>query len=203
MFVVGSLYIVSLFSGLLGVILFGWVPVVKHCRNCLHSARWVFLLAALVAPLVCAARPAPAQEDNKYNVLKPDKQQKLFEIRLNPLCLKGKFDPGEEEAMVAYYTQYFFPCWTDPTFYPRQGDQLPILRKRLSLQLQLADRPAAKEVHNRLNAVTLDFMNKLANGNYSPAVRVNAMLMIGDLNAVEPAPPHNKRNRCRRPCPSC
>ena len=164
----------------------------KYCRGCRHSARWVFLLPAFVLPLVFAARPAPAQEGSKYDVIEPERKQKLFEIKLSPLFLRGKFDPGEEEAMVAYFTQYFFPCWTDPKFYPPSCPQLPDLRHKLHLHLSNAGRAPAKEVHDRLNAVTLDFLTKLATGNYSPAVRINAMLMIGELNALEVAPPRNK-----------
>ena len=124
--------------------------------------------------------------------MSPTEGKSCSKIKLSPLFLKGKFDPGEEEAIIAYFTQYFFPCWTDPKFYPPSCPQLPDFRKKLRLHLANAGRAASKEVHDRLNAVSLDCLNKLAAGNYSPAVRVNAMLMIGELNALEAVPPRNK-----------
>ena len=45
------------------------------------------------------------------------------------------------------------------------------MRKKLRVQLVMADRSANKQVHDELNALALSFMDKLANGNYDPAVR--------------------------------
>jgi hypothetical protein len=45
------------------------------------------------------------------------------------------------------------------------------------------------EVHDYLNNLVLDYMSKLAKNNYHPAVRINAMLTIGDLNSTDSTQP--------------
>src|SRR5262249_34774588 len=45
---------------------------------------------------------------------------------------------------------------------------------------------AAAPAHEEFNRVTLEFMDRAANDNYHPVVRVNAMLMIADLNETDP-----------------
>src|SRR5208337_282243 len=57
--------------------------------------------------------------------------------------------------------------------------KLADLRKELRNNLQKAK---SGEVHDDLNAMALEYMRKLATGNYHPAVQLNAVLMIGDLN---------------------
>jgi hypothetical protein len=166
---------------------------VTYRRRCRHSVCWALFFPTLFVPLVYAAGADPAEEGEEYIVTpEPDQTQRKFEINLSPLFLKGKFDAGEEEAMDAYYTRYVFPCWITPKNYPHPGDQLPDLRKKLHVHLAAAGRAPVQDVHDHLNAITLDAMNKLANANYRPAVRINAMFMIGELNAVEPALPRVK-----------
>ena len=56
----------------------------------------------------------------------------------------------------------------------------------------------APDVHDHLNELVLDFMKKLVAGDFHPAVRVNAMLMIGELNRVEPSGSDERPCRCPR-----
>jgi hypothetical protein len=159
---------------------------VKHRCNCCQFVQSAILLSAALGLLDFSGRITPAQA-KQYKVIEPDKTLRRFEPSLNPLSLKGKFDAGEEDGMVEYYEHFLFPTWTDP-----RSASLPELRKKLRLQLILAGRAPSQDVHDRLNAVTLEYMNaKLANdSDIHPAVRVNAMLMIGELNAVESPPAH-------------
>ena len=58
-------------------------------------------------------------------------------------------------------------------------------RRELHSDLQMA---GIGPVYDHLNTLTLEYMKKLIAGRYHPAVQANAMLMIGELNAVEQGP---------------
>jgi len=90
-----------------------------------------------------------------------------------------KFEAGEEDVFDAYYRRYFLPRWTQPA----NRASLPSLRKDLRNNLMSA---RTGPPHSRLNAIVLDYLGKMAAANVHPAARVNAMLMIGELNEVEP-----------------
>jgi hypothetical protein len=62
---------------------------------------------------------------------------------------------------------------------------LPLLRSSLRADLRAAGQPQKRDVHAKITADTLKFMQTLVRENYPPVVRFNAILMIGDLNASE------------------
>ena len=97
--------------------------------------------------------------------------------------MAGKFAPGQQQSFDDYYQKYSLARWTEV----KNITNLPAWRKTLR-NSHLGKRSAAPEVHDHLNALVLDFMSKLAAGPYHPAVQVNAMLMIGELNSVEQPP---------------
>jgi len=69
---------------------------------------------------------------------------------------------------------------------PENRSKLPELRRKLCNNLRTCGtggRPS--QVHEHLNAITLQYAKGMATGNFHPATRVNAMLMIGQLNAKE------------------
>ena len=69
---------------------------------------------------------------------------------------------------------------------------LPEYRKQLRNNLHRAK----GDSHDHLNVLVLEFMKRHVAENYHPAVRVNAMLMIGELTV-------SSRSAARRPfrCP--
>ncbi len=125
----------------------------------------------------------------KYEELPSDTRKGIAEV--GRILTEGTFQSkDEEDAFRDYYTQFFLPRWTQEKF----CSQLPDLRKRLHNDLAKKVRDNNTQVHERLNALVLDYMNNLANNRhptkdrpaeFRPAARINAMLMIGELNSVE------------------
>ena len=95
--------------------------------------------------------------------------------------LRNRKFEGEEEEKVfeAYYRQYFLPRWTQPEHLA----SLPLFRRELRNNLQVA---RSGPPHSRLQQVVIDYLGRMASANVHPAARVNAMLMIGELNEEEP-----------------
>lgn len=91
----------------------------------------------------------------------------------------GKFaNPQEQQNFDKFYNSYFLARWTEP----KNFTNLSACRKDLRNNFRTAK---SGDVFNHLNALTLDFMGKLAAANRPPVVRVNALLQIGELNRVE------------------
>ncbi|MEE3372788.1 MAG: hypothetical protein VX346_25865 [Planctomycetota bacterium] len=80
----------------------------------------------------------------------------------------------------AYYTTYYFPRMT--RYDPVSLGELAGNRQELLRRLQSSRNPAAKTA---LNNLALTEMAKLVTGNYHPAVRYNAMLLVGAINSRE------------------
>ena len=80
----------------------------------------------------------------------------------------------------AYYTTYYFPRMT--RYDPVSLGTLAESRQELLRRLQSSRNPAAKTA---LNNLLLTEMGKLITGNYHPAVRYNAMLVVGAINSRE------------------
>ena len=93
---------------------------------------------------------------------------------------------GDRKVFDDYYDKYALARWTID-----KPHELANFRKELSTDLKTAAVRDAN-VHRELGSKILAYMGKLVQGNFHPAVRVNAMLMIGELNATEdkksPAP---------------
>lgn len=139
-------------------------------------------------------KPVPAAEDSSaldvapqrpnigkrpYLVAPVDEEQRRQRNNVMAMLRNRKFEPGEEEAFDTYYRRYFLPRWTQPS----NLGLLPEFRRDLRNNL-LTGRTGPP--HSRLNAIILDYMGKMASANVHPAARVNAMLIIGELNEVEP-----------------
>jgi hypothetical protein len=139
----------------------------------LLAVGWLLALLIGTAPLAAqpAAAPLPVNMNLKRNTAK-----------VNQMLSEGKFDAGGQQMFDDFYQQYLLPQWThDP-------NNLPKFRHDLANQLRKKNAGAPTTVHDHLNALLMDFMQKLAAGNYHPATRANAMLMIGELNRVEQPP---------------
>lgn len=129
-----------------------------------------------------ADEPPPAQ---KYEEMPVDQKLKTDSHTVDVILRAGRFEAGQQATFDAYYTKFFLARWTDP----KSVTNLPTWRKDMrNSHLGKKVSGAGAEVHDHLNKLVLDFMQKVASGPYHPASQVNAMLMIGELNAVEQPP---------------
>jgi hypothetical protein len=145
--------------------------------------------AAPAAPAnPAAAQPAPPKispaADPATFLTIPGYEDTLKKGRTGIMAVlrSGKVNPDQEQFFDTYYSRYSIGRWTVPGNYAL----LPGFRKELRNDLQLAK---VGDAHTRLNDMIFGAMSKIAVANYHPVVRVNAMLMIGDLNSEDPAKP--------------
>jgi hypothetical protein len=146
--------------------------------------------APAAEPVLPPAEAAPVKE------LPIDEEQEANRIRnlgeIKAMLLAARFaDAGERERFDAYFERYALPRWT----YQVNAPLLPAFRREMQQLLWFGK---TGEPHDRLNELILtvlgpvmagtDLANPAAKENYHVATRVNAALMIGELNAVEPAP---------------
>jgi len=161
--------------------------LVSRRLRALAPMFFAMALIAVSSPLV----PDAAAQDNNgssgdYIQLTVD--QKLNRSLRNKIgaMLSDGFKSGDEQRFDEYYKKCVFPEWTIPGNFTTRGKDTRTPRRRLTSDLKRAQRGA---VYDRLNRLVLEQMLEFAQGNYHPATRYNAMLMIGDLNAKNPVLP--------------
>jgi len=134
-------------------------------------------------------KPAPGAAKKKtYRELKVDYEQKKSISWVKQVLRDGVFKSEEEgPKFEAFFKTYYLALWTQN----ENLSTLPVLRGNLYKEML---RPyKGNDVYKHLrDKVILPFMANLAKpyplGNeFHPAVRVNAMLMIAELNDKEPA----------------
>jgi hypothetical protein len=134
------------------------------------------------APAPLAAPSAPAAPAVQYKSLPVDDSQKKRRNDIAKMLRAGTFQAGEEKAFDVYHTTYAFARWTQPENYA----SITEYRRELRSEFATGRSGAA---YDRLVSLTMDFMSKVVNDpGYHPAVRVNAMLAIGELDVSIPAP---------------
>ena len=155
-----------------------------------HSCYTVrsFVLLATVLSLFCtrAVAQSPTSTVKPYRELEvDDSQRRKNRFRVTKILLAGRFANDADKKLVEqFYTTYAMARWT----LQDNRAKLPEFRKELGNHLRTCgtgERPS--QVHDYLNTIVLKYMADLSKGDYRPAVRVNAMLMIGELNAGESA----------------
>jgi len=131
-------------------------------------------------PATPGAKPEATQPEAgpQYEMLPYDGEQKANQLKVSQMVMRGKIEPNEEKTFDDYYRLYAVGSWSQP----ENLAQLPKLRKRITDQLQLAKTGVS---HGRLTNLLLELCGRIVEGNYHPAVRANAMLMIGSLNFEE------------------
>ncbi len=134
--------------------------------------------AAVVEEPVVADDPVE-QSSTKYEEMEVDEGLKKNVTKVNSMLTNGKFAAGEKELFNEYFDKFVLAKWT------QVKDIAGLPKFRDDLGNQLKKKSSAAEVHDHLNALVLEFMQNLAAGPYHPAVQINAMLMIGELNSVE------------------
>jgi hypothetical protein len=151
----------------------------------------VFVVACLTLVAVCSESSvtyAQATTRPAYQALPIDAALLADEKGLKNLQqLKGRVLLGtapfeaNRAAFENWYTMYFFRAFTKLD----ELDELPEKRDQLKKELRSARDPGVRQ---KLLELTFSWMRGFATSqkfNFHPAVRFNALLMIGDLNANE------------------
>jgi hypothetical protein len=126
----------------------------------------------------------PAEPEPTYKKLDVDDSHKKSQSLVGQVLTQGNFGgDNSQQAFDDYFNKYFLPQWT----LPKGSTELP--KERSKLRSLLGKKTTGgSAVHDHLNELVLEFMKELVAGEYSPAVRINAMLMIGELNREEQPP---------------
>ena len=128
----------------------------------------------------------------QYLAPKVDRTQKKVETQIHQIAEKETYDPGEQAQFDQFFRTYFFPGWADPTAISKVPEQRKNLRTFFS-------QTRNDQIHDHLLTLSMQFLKILAEKNFHPATRYNAVLAIGDLNESEvtiegavhkPAVPH-------------
>jgi hypothetical protein len=121
-----------------------------------------------------AASPKADVGDSYDDSLKRSKP-KIVEI-----LHKEAVAAGDREALVPYYRNYALARWRRP----ENIAQLPKFRADFRNDLAVAK---TLDVHNWITDIAIDVFPRIAaSSNAPPALRINAALMVGELNLTDP-----------------
>lgn len=141
-------------------------------------------MVMLTAGMAIGARQAQSQE---YETQAPVNLDSRTEAEYKSKVAKAlRGEEENNEVLRNWFGRVLFPRMTQLN----QLDKLPDLRREF-LETYLAryysrDNDQSKKAHDYVvNELALKEMEKIANGRYHPAVRYNAMLLIGELNDKE------------------
>ena len=126
-----------------------------------------------------------AKDDNDNPIFAKDESgkgllEKQCRTRITNICNAGKFASPDEERFFSE----FMDSKIGELTWKESLTRLPELRNKFRNYFPAA--AAATEVHEKLNKIVLDKCKKVvADERFPRAVRVNCMLMIGELNQQE------------------
>lgn len=157
------------------------IPSSKKRRNI--GKRGLALLGLLGAIALGQWTEAQARSPaNAEKELPTDDSLRKDSYRVYTILTAGRFaDATERQLFEDYYQKYYLPQWTLKS----NLDRLHKLRRQLCSSHLGRRCQGGSNVHDHLCSLVLDYMKELASGPYHPAVQVNAMLMIGQLNHEE------------------
>ncbi|MEN6407524.1 MAG: hypothetical protein ABFC77_13765 [Thermoguttaceae bacterium] len=142
----------------------------------LHRSQPVCLLLLAAAVLFC-----PTAQAADYKELKCDTSLKRNMFAINQALRAGRFSETTSEGdFKKFFLDFYLPQWT----LTKDLGRLPKNRQDLNTKLK----QATGQAHDALVQLVLKFMTDLIADNYHPAVQLNAMLAVGDLNSVETPP---------------
>ncbi len=125
------------------------------------------------------AEPEEGPPEKKYDSLPVDLKLKREGSKIAEILRDGKFPtPDAKDDFDNFYNNYFLSRWS----VQEDAKHLVEYRGNLSSHFRTAKPGQARDELTRL---ALDFLKKLVVGDYHPAVRINAMLAIGEINSVE------------------
>lgn len=87
-------------------------------------------------------------------------------------------NPESLREFDSYFQDYLFPSMKLST-----ADGLRELASHRGRLMRMLERPNYPQIHQHLTSMTMEAMKEIATGNYHPAARYNAMLVIGALDA--------------------
>jgi hypothetical protein len=132
---------------------------------------------------VAQEQEAEAEEgppEKKYENLPVDTALSREKSKIGAMLRDGKFATSQaKDDFDNFYKNYFLARWSLQTDVRNLALHY---RQELSNNFKAAKTGA---VHDHLHELVLDFMKMLIDRDFHPAVKVNAMLMIGELNSVE------------------
>ena len=138
------------------------------------------------APKPPAPLPGATEDPNGYKLLPPSPTLLGNTNLANTVkgqvrrVLQGAPLSDSRVVFDNYYTKFYFPLMTQTN--DKALEELPVERQRLFRDLESCK---SQETHNHLINLTLDAMLPIVQDNFHPAVRYNAMLIIGSLNDRE------------------
>jgi hypothetical protein len=113
-------------------------------------------------------------------------------MREESKSIGGMLEGGNvnQAAFDGFFNDVVFPMFTHEKNYDHPSVSTAKTRQKFkALIVAKAKNPAAKE---RLFDLTLAKMDQIATGNFDPRARINAVLMVAELNDPEPGPPLKK-----------
>jgi hypothetical protein len=178
--------------------------IVKNssCSSVVCRGAFVLFWIALAGSLWIGARAAtPEPKETKgakaataavaAPPCKVDERKKVSFSEEMTILARGTFEDQEESLFDEFYTQDFFPRWTLPEGRSRtplatdsrlRTDLIRDLRNKL---VKAKAGAGGQQVYEHLNKLTLANMSRMSKAPYCPSTRVNAMLMIGELNGLD------------------
>lgn len=141
-------------------------------------AAWVGLLATTAQQPPGGGYLEPLPLDAKFSDRRVVRE---LETNKNKVISSKATDDAARETVRAYIQDYLVPWLTRPENF----GQWHTIRLRLMRDLRLSQ--ATPELHSYLANLVFAQMRPLVDQNFHPVIRVNAMLMIGDLNDREAA----------------
>lgn len=89
-------------------------------------------------------------------------------------------------AFDKFFLEILYPHFTRSENFQNFITRVDLPKMRRLCRSEYFNIAKVPQVHERLNADTLKFMDDVAHDNYDPAARANAMLMIADLSDTDP-----------------
>jgi hypothetical protein len=125
------------------------------------------------------AEPEEGPPEKTYDSLPVDTALRKLDSKIRATLHAGNYENPQAKAdFEPFYTGYFFPRWS----VQQDIRNLPHYRQDLMSHLRTA---IPGQPRNDLISLALAFLKRLVVGDFHPAVKINAMLAIGELNRVE------------------
>lgn len=147
-------------------------------------------IAGLILAIFLVAGRADAQQ--QYKEMPAPDEAKTWSKAMSYIGKKDVEDMLKGNATLdpptfdKFFTKLVFPHFTrSENFqdFARRTD-LPTMRRRGCREFLILAKSGP--AHQRLNELTLQFMDGVAHDNYDPAARANAMMLIADLSETDP-----------------
>ncbi|MCG8652117.1 MAG: hypothetical protein MI861_19920 [Pirellulales bacterium] len=174
------------------------VALPRENRRSLRLLVALFLIAGLMAVMASVASGQQQAVKKKYAVAKLDpafsNEKTIKEIELAAKSFASGVQGVDERYAKAYFATYVPGKITDPAALPQMSDML----KNMTTLLNRSQRSNKPAVAAKVLGWVFSGMSQVAEGNYHPPARINALLVLSRLdetlaNQVTRTPPIPKR----------